>query len=221
MTVRSCYNGQVRPDVKQQLSTTLWMVMTWFAFVGGEAIFMYVIGSPDHYDPVFRHKYVGEHAVVLIHGMAGVVALVFGPLQFWTALRQRAAMLHRAIGFIYLFAVAVAALTGLPMSLRAFGGLFGRLGFCTISVAWLVSAGLALSSARRHDFAAHRAWMLRNYALTFGAVQLRVYLFAFQSAGIPFTTIYPYASWLAWLPNLLLAEGLIRSSRSYSKGERS
>lgn len=51
--------------------------------------------------------------------------------------------------------------------------------------------------------------MIRSFALTFGAVTLRIYIPASQIAGIPFALAYSAISWLAWVPNLLVAELLI------------
>jgi hypothetical protein len=51
--------------------------------------------------------------------------------------------------------------------------------------------------------------MTRSYALTFAAVTLRLYLALAIAAGAVFTA-YPYIAWLCWLPNLAVAELLIR-----------
>ena len=50
--------------------------------------------------------------------------------------------------------------------------------------------------------------MVRNFSLTFAAVTLRVYLGLFFVAGVPFELFYPFVAWLAWVPNLLIAEWL-------------
>jgi hypothetical protein len=51
----------------------------------------------------------------------------------------------------------------------------------------------------------HRAWMIRNFALTTAAVTLRIYLPVSMLAGIPFGIAYPVVAWLCWLPNLFAA----------------
>ena len=48
--------------------------------------------------------------------------------------------------------------------------------------------------------------MIRSYALTLGAVTLRVYLPLFLMLGLPFEQAYPAVAWLAWVPNLIIAE---------------
>jgi hypothetical protein len=55
--------------------------------------------------------------------------------------------------------------------------------------------------------------MVRNFALTFAAVTLRLYLGVFMAAGARFEDVYPLLAWLCWVPNLLLAEWLFNSRR--------
>jgi len=72
---------------------------------------------------------------------------------------------------------------------------------------------MAWLRVRSRDYAAHREWMIRSYALCLAAVTLRVYLPLSAMAGIPFSESYPAISWLCWVPNLIIAEWfLVRSS---------
>ena len=54
--------------------------------------------------------------------------------------------------------------------------------------------------------------MIRNYSLTFGAVTLRIWLPLFIVLfGIErFELSYAIIAWLAWVPNLIVAELFIR-----------
>jgi hypothetical protein len=54
--------------------------------------------------------------------------------------------------------------------------------------------------------------MVRNFALTFAAVTLRLWLPTAIIAGAPFELAYPVIAWLCWVPNLLLAELLLRQT---------
>jgi len=52
--------------------------------------------------------------------------------------------------------------------------------------------------------------MIRNYALAFAAVTLRVYLpFSQALLHADFLTSYRIISWLCWVPNLVIAEIII------------
>lgn len=46
----------------------------------------------------------------------------------------------------------------------------------TVALAWLYSGGRAWRAIRERDLTDHRRWMIRNFALTFSAVTLRLYL---------------------------------------------
>jgi hypothetical protein len=48
--------------------------------------------------------------------------------------------------------------------------------------------------------------MTRNFALTFAAVTLRIWVPASFVSGIPLAVAYPIIAWLCWVPNLLVAE---------------
>src|SRR5688500_3272543 len=67
---------------------------------------------------------------------------------------------------------------------------------------------------RRRDIRAHRAWMLRSYALIFAAVALRIELplLTMAFAG-RFTPAYQVVAWLSWVPNLAWAEWRLRRTR--------
>ena len=55
--------------------------------------------------------------------------------------------------------------------------------------------------------------MIRSFALTFAAVTLRIWLGISQASGMDFDVAYPVIAWVAWVPNLLVAEWWIRRGR--------
>ena len=141
------------------------------------------------------------------HAMHAAVALALGPFQFSTALRQRWTRFHRWSGRTYLgIGVLLGGLCALYMSAHAFGGAVAKLGFAGLAVCWLYSGLQAYLAIRRGAIAEHRKWMVRNFSLTFAAVTLRIYIPASIMADIPFETAYPVIAWLAWVPNLIVAE---------------
>jgi uncharacterized membrane protein len=159
-------------------------------------------------------------AALYAHIVAGGLALVVGPFQFLRGLHDRHRGVHRLIGRTYLAAVAVGGLSGLVLAPVSEAGLAGFFGFGTLAVLWLVTAGRAYRAIRRADVAGHRAWMMRNFALTYAAVTLRLWLgvlIAVQvlpeggiDAGTAFANAYAVVPFLAWLPNLVVVEWLIR-----------
>ena len=149
------------------------------------------------------------------HLLGGAVALVCGPWQFRAALRDAYPRIHRLVGRVYVLAVAVGGLGGLAMAVVSDGGYVTHFGFGMLAISWLFTLAVAFRAIRRRDFNTHRAWMIRNFSLTFAAVTLRLYLAAAGAAGIPFLTAYRVISWLAWVPNLMVVEWFLqRETRS-------
>ncbi len=180
--------------------------------VAGYAVVAYSlfpVGKVVH--PDMRVGFESQRAAVYAHVFASAVALVLGPLQFSARLRSVYPSLHRVSGRLYLaIGVLVGGLAGLTLSLHAHGGLVGRLGFAGLALAWLATGLLAYRAIRRRDIPAHRRWMVRNFALSFAAVTLRLWLPGSVAAGVPFGLAYPAIAWLCWVPNLIVAEWVLR-----------
>jgi len=61
------------------------------------------------------------------------------------------------------------------------------------------------------DVAAHRRWMIRTFALTYAGVTLRLWLIVLIPLfGGDFLQAYLLTPFLSWVPNLVVAELLLR-----------
>lgn len=183
--------------------------------VAGYALVMYAfvpLGKFLH--PDMRAAFEANRVIVYLHVFASSVALLLGPFQFMDGLRARQLNLHRWMGRLYLgVGVLLGGLAGLHMAFYAFGGLVSQLGFGGLALAWLYTGLRAYLAIRAKDVAAHRRWMVRNFALAFGAVTLRLWLPGSVAAGIPFELAYPAIAWLCWVPNLVVAEVLLKGAK--------
>lgn len=154
------------------------------------------------------------------HIGSATLALVSGPAQFSARLRRRFPRGHRVVGRVYLGSVALGALTGLlvlPVNSAGWAGVFG---FGALASLWGWTGWNAYRAIRAGDVAEHRSWMIRNYALTFAAVTLRLWTVTLMATagalGAPgdeealFRDAYLATPFLCWLPNLLVAERLVR-----------
>ena len=163
------------------------------------------LGSLVH--PDMRVNFLTHSLGIYTHAFASTVAMALGPFQFSTKLRQRNPKLHRWLGRVYLaVGVLIGGLSGLYMAQFAYGGLAAKVGFATLAVLWLYTGLRAYVAIRSGDVTGHRKWMLRNFALTFAAVMLRVYLPLSMAARLDFASSYAAIAWLCWVPNLLFAE---------------
>ena len=150
-----------------------------------------------------------------LHIAFGGIALLIGWLQFSERLRTRNLRLHRLVGKTYLTAVFFSSSAGFGIALFANGGPVCMTGFGLLAICWFYTAMQGYRSVLRLDIERHRRWMIRNYALTFAAVTLRMYLpLATFAMHLPFIPAYRVISWLCWVPNLIFAELLIRRRAS-------
>jgi hypothetical protein len=148
-----------------------------------------------------------------IHIVASGIALLTGPFQFLRPLRRRFPVVHRTLGRIYVVACLVGGLAGGLIALFSTGGLVAGFGFLALAIVWLTCTIRAWLAVRRHDYLTHQRWMIRSFALAFAAVTLRIYIPLSQIAGFDYAASYAAIAWLCWVPNLLVAQLLVRSAR--------
>ena len=184
----------------------LWSLFIALAMRMSWSIGRFVTTDPDTLPYPQVLSYVSILPVVLTHGACGVLALFSGPFAFLLANHPTYKKSHRALGRTYMIAVLIASLTGVVMSARAYGGLISKAGFMALSLAWLFTICQAYVTIRARQIARHRAWMIRNYALTFAAVMIRQYISLLQLADYDYNMIYPLCAWLSWLPQLFAVE---------------
>lgn len=159
--------------------------------------------------PEFHLRFDQMPMFTSMHVIGGAVVLLVGGTQFVPELRRRYPMWHRWFGRLYLSFVLIGGVGGLVMAPYSDGGLVGHFGFGTLAVLWLASGWLAYQAIRRGDVETHRIWMMRNFAMAFAAVTLRIYMGLFALAGVPFAEFYPVVSWISWVLNLVFVEWVL------------
>jgi uncharacterized membrane protein len=145
-----------------------------------------------------------------VHVAGAATALLVWPIQFVPRLRMRRPKLHTWVGRIYVVGCLIGGASGLIVAFGSTAGPIATAGFGTLSIVWIITniQGWRFAVTRRFD--RHRAWMIRSFALTFGAVTLRLYLPLFPLLGVSFLDGYRADSILSWVPNLIIAELYIR-----------
>lgn len=144
-----------------------------------------------------------------VHVFSSPLVLLSGLLQFNTYFIFKFPSWHRNAGKLYLFCVLfLAAPSAFLMGLEANGGILAQLSFIVLSFLWFLYTILAYTSIRKRQVEKHGNFMLRSFSLALSAVSLRFYLYLFYSfkTNIPPIELYVLASWLSWIPNLLIAE---------------
>jgi uncharacterized membrane protein len=186
--------------------TRRWKVMT------GLALLVSSYAFPLLFVPSIRPPFLRTSVVPLavpFHLAGGALALALGPFQFDDRLRLRNPRRHRWIGRTYVVSVLLGGIAGFALATVSQGGMAAHLGFATLAVLWLFTVARAYVLIRSGDDLNHRRWMIRNYALTFAAVTLRIYLPLSSVMGVPFAVAYPIIAWLCWVPNAIVAERIL------------
>jgi hypothetical protein len=148
------------------------------------------------------------------HIFFGGISLFIGWSQFVKTFRDRFLQWHRRIGKLYLISVILSGTAGLYIALYATGGIISIVGFSSLAISWLTTSVFAYVAIRIGNVDDHQFWMIRSYAVCFAAVMLRIWLPLFQFAfDIDFLTAYRIIAWLCWVPNLIVAELIIRNIR--------
>lgn len=148
-----------------------------------------------------------------VHIFSSPVVILSGLFQFNRKLIHVYPKIHRTLGKIYIATVVfVSGPAALIMAFYANGNLYTKISFVLLSCLWLVFTWMGYIAARQRDFNRHGNFIVRSYALTLSAVTLRFYAYlmdVFQLDIAP-QDAYLVLSWISWIPNLLLAEWMIR-----------
>jgi uncharacterized membrane protein len=111
-------------------------------------------------------------APVVVHIVAAAVFAILGVFQFSARLRRRRPSWHRRSGRVLVGTGLAVAGSGLWMTLVYTGAPGGQLLWAVrllVGSAMAAFIVLGFTAIRRRDLAAHRAWMIRAYALAVGA----------------------------------------------------
>jgi len=159
---------------------------------------------------------------IAVHFAAGGIILVLGCIQLIPAVRARLPALHRWIGRVYVSASFLAGIGGLTFILTrgTIGGPVMNLGFGLYGVLTVLCAVQTYRYARARQLSQHRAWALRLFALAIGSWLYRMdygfwLLLAHGAGHVPtFRGWFDHImAFFFYVPNLLLVELLLRSSR--------
>lgn len=149
--------------------TVLWISLgltALFVFITSEVLL--VADYPMYH--AYRLQVIADRHLLVPHTLSGIFALLIGPVNFSSRIRQRHLQLHRVLGRIYVVSVFVGAFTGIALA----AGRPGLPGTSMQAAAWMVCTTAAFITARNRQIVQHRRWMARSYAVTFTFVSSRV-----------------------------------------------
>jgi uncharacterized membrane protein len=156
-------------STRSRFKTVLWIFLgltTLFVFITSEVLL--VTDYPMYH--AYRLQVIADRGLLIPHTLAGIFALLIGPINFSSRIRQRHLTLHRVLGRIYVVSVFVGSFTGIALA----WGRPGLPGTAMQAAAWMVCTTAAFLTARNRQIVQHRQWMARSYAVTFTFVSSRV-----------------------------------------------
>jgi uncharacterized membrane protein len=154
---------------RSRFKTVLWITLgitALFVFITSE---VFLVADYPMYH-AYRLQVIADRRFLIPHTLSGVIALLAGPLQFSSRIRQRYLNLHRILGRVYVICVFVGAFTSIALA----AGRPGLPGTAMQAAAWIVCTTAAFITARNRHIIQHRQWMARSYAVTFTFVSSRV-----------------------------------------------
>jgi hypothetical protein len=164
----------------------------------------------------------------LTHMIVAPLALLLGPLQFLPKLRARFPRAHRYIGRSYVASCVIAGIGGLATATHASGGPVAGWGFGILAVLWIGTTLGGWWAAVRRRLPLHRLFMRLSYAMTFGAVTLRLQIpLGFMLGYASYSEMSVWLAYTSWIPNVLavaiytaLESGVLRHGRDTRHGLR-
>ncbi|AXE21657.1 DUF2306 domain-containing protein [Runella rosea] len=151
-----------------------------------------------------------------IHIVSSLWTMGIGIPQFIPFVVKKYPRLHQTLGKIYVFSILfLAAPSGLGLAIYANGGLPAKVGFSLQCLVWWLATWVAWREIQNKRWQTHIEWMMRSYAVTLAAMSLRVgsYAMVYFFHTKPIET-YLTVTWLSWVGNLVIVEGLIYAGMS-------
>ncbi len=198
--------------------------------IAAVALSPYMTFDPRHFNNATA-RFASESSFRLIslfvHAFTGSLLLLIGPFLFLDRIRLGFPGLHRFAGRLYLVGILFGGISAFIIAPGMISGLSGEFGLIFLGILWLWTGWRGFSNIREGRVAVHREWMMRNFALTFAAVTLRLWLAILIVMLIPrlgssygghfdhlFLEAYRVVMWLSWVPNIIVVEWLIQRRRT-------
>jgi len=175
----------------------------------------------------FDRRYAEQSIATWLHLIPALLIAITGPCQFIRKIRVRNRLWHRVSGRVYLVCGTIAALSGTYVGvLYPFTGYEGpgfneamaSLFFGLISLFCLFNA---YRTVRARDFARHREWVIRSWALMLAIATERTLLGIFAvTTNIDLAHLFGVTFWMAGAINIPAAEYWIHLTRKASTTAR-
>jgi len=129
--------------------------------------------------------FADRKGLTLAHILPAMLFMLLGPLQLVRSLRSKYPRFHRWSGWIFLTASAVVGVTGLTLAFgKTIGGVDEKAAITLFGSFFLIALGQGLRHALRREFAQHREWMIRGYAIGLAVATIRPIMGTFFAVAV-------------------------------------
>jgi uncharacterized membrane protein len=207
----------------------LWIAVIFLAFIGVAVATRRTIvllrpgamSSRNNAAAELDGAFANRKTLTLTHILPALLFMLLGPLQFVRGLRGRHPRLHRWSGRIFLSASVVVGVTGLSLAFgKTIGGVDEKAAITLFGSFFLIALARGLWHALRREFAQHREWMIRGYAIGLAVATIRPIMGAFVAAAVlrghhpePHD-FFGTAFWIGFTLQMIAAEMWINYTRS-------
>ena len=116
----------------------------------------------DPGSPIARH-FAPASWYLAVHAFFGIVAMAVAAFQFSNRLRARYLRVHRALGYVYVMSVFIAAPFAIVVAMKIPKSFSLVAANCMQSFGWAATTAIALYCVRTGNIVQHRRWMIRSY----------------------------------------------------------
>lgn len=209
----------------------LWSLLGWMLVLALACYYTYTnaLRYFDFSNPVYTPGPTGSKPFapfLATHVAGGVIALLIGPLQFFSLLRKKYVQLHRNIGKVYLACIYLSGMAATYLAIvhnlllkKEFVFGTGALG---MALAWFLTAGMALWAIKHRNFLQHQEWMIRSYVLTSNFILFRLMYYGLLGIeNFPFKNeVGGVTAWASWAIPLLITEVILQAKKIQASSKK-
>src|SRR6267378_5294735 len=214
--------------VNRVLARLIWVAVIFLAFIGiavatRRSIVLLrpgALSSRNNPAAELDAAFTDRRTLTLTHILPAMLFMVLGPLQFVRGLRSKYPQVHRWCGRIFLGTSGVVGVTGLTLAFgKTIGGVDEKAAVILFGSFFLIALAKALWHALRREFAQHREWMIRGYAIGLAVATIRPIMGTFFAAALMSghtpepKEFFGTAFWIGFTLQMMVAEIWINYTR--------
>src|SRR5713226_2897983 len=179
--------------VNRKLVRFLWTTVIFLAFIGiavatRRSIVLLrpgALSARNNPAAELDAAFADRRTLTLTHILPAMLFMILGPLQFVRGLRSKYPRVHRWCGRICLLTSAVIGISGLTLAFgKTIGGVDEKAAIMLFGSFFLIALAKGLWHALRREFAEHREWMIRGYAIGLAVATIRPIMGTFFAAAM-------------------------------------